>query len=163
MQGKGQSRCFQIDTGFPFAWALSSHVPPTPLCGPVLSCVSGGDLIQRRSQGLPRESLGKWNLCGETFGSRGCFGLSLVICKMGWVFPSSPNGPKWYLSDGPSHFPPADEQEPSHRAEGGVPATSPLNRCEGLLLFQLPSQETAVKNEASLIDFIKAASMSPGD
>lgn len=56
---------------------------------------------------------------------------------------------------------PADEQEPSHRAEGGVPAHQPSNRCEGLLLFQLPSQETAVKNEASLIDFIKAASVSP--
>ena len=60
----------------------SPHMPPTPLCGPVVSCVSGGNLTQRkRSQRLPREFLGKWALCGEPFGSRGC--LIYAICEMG--------------------------------------------------------------------------------
>ena len=72
--GEGPEQASQNRHGFPSTWALYSHVPSTPFCGPVVSCVSGGDLTQRkRNQVLPRQFLGKWALCGEPFGSQGCF------------------------------------------------------------------------------------------
>lgn len=93
----------------------SPHMPPTPLCGPVVSCVSGGNLTQRkRSQRLPREFLGKWALCGEPFGSRGC--LIYAICEMGM-------GAAFQLEWSPS--------------------PQPLEQMWGLLWLHLPSQETA--------------------
>lgn len=60
-------------------------------------------------------------------------------------------------------FPSADGQEPSHGVEGGVLATSPLNRRGGVIVALIALPGNSCQNKTPLIGFIKAASMTPGD